>query len=99
MTVRQPDPDASPLVTVTLPGPLLRLFPGAPSMVELRAFDVRDALSELDRRWPGMGDRLSDTSPAIRRHLNVFVDGRRAQLDTRLEPGSEVFIVTAMSGG
>lgn len=43
-------------------------------------------LDALDARWPGMRDRLCDSTPAIRRHLNVFVDGRRARLDTPLPP-------------
>jgi molybdopterin converting factor small subunit len=34
-----------------------------------------------------------------RRLTNVFVDGRRAVLDTRLAPGAEVFVLTAISGG
>jgi sulfur-carrier protein len=53
----------------------------------------------LDRLWPGMRDRICDTRPAIRRHMNVFVDGERASLGTRLAPGTEVFVLTAISGG
>lgn len=92
---RRPQPE----VSVILPGPMLRLFPTAPSAVRIRAGSVRELLDELDARWPGMRDRLSDTSPAVRRHLNVFVDGQRATLETELAEGSEVFVVTAMSGG
>ena len=46
-----------------------------------------------------MGDRIVDSTPAIRRHMNVFVDGERAALDTPLTPGAEVFVLTAISGG
>jgi molybdopterin converting factor small subunit len=60
---------------------------------------VDEMMDALDARWPGMRDRLCDSTPAIRRHINVFVDGRRASLDTRLAPGTDVFIVTAISGG
>jgi hypothetical protein len=56
-------------------------------------------IDELDRRWPGMKDRLCDSSPAIRKHLNIFVEGRRAKLDTPLKPDVQVTILTAMSGG
>jgi molybdopterin converting factor small subunit len=31
--------------------------------------------------------------------MNVFVDGEKATLETRLAPGTEVFILTAISGG
>jgi hypothetical protein len=56
-------------------------------------------IDELDRRWPGMGACIRDTTPAVRRHINVFVGGRRAALDTKLAPGADVFILTAISGG
>jgi hypothetical protein len=61
-----------------------------------RALDPIDA---LDARWPGMRDRLCDSRPAIRRHINIFIGGRRATLATRLAPGTDVFILTAISGG
>jgi molybdopterin converting factor small subunit len=35
----------------------------------------------------------------VRRHINVFVDGRHASLETRLPAGTQVYILTAMSGG
>ena len=90
---------AAPPVVVTLPANLVRLFPGALRQVELPASTVRDVIDALDARWPGMGDRLCDSRPAIRRHINVFVEGRRATLETRLPPGAEVTVLTAISGG
>jgi hypothetical protein len=46
-----------------------------------------------------MRDRLCDSRPAIRRHINIFVEGRRATLETRLSPDAEVTVLTAISGG
>jgi molybdopterin converting factor small subunit len=46
-----------------------------------------------------MRDRLCDSRPAIRKHINIFVDGTSAELESPLPPGAEVFILTAMSGG
>jgi sulfur-carrier protein len=86
-------------VTVTLPANLVRLFPGAARAVELPARTVGELIDGLDARWPGMRDRLCDSRPAIRRHINVFVAGRRATLDTPLAPGAEVTVLTAISGG
>lgn len=88
-----------PSVAVRLPAALVRLFPGAAPRLELPAATVRDLIDGLDARWPGMRDRLCDSRPAIRRHINVFVEGRRATLDTRLAPGTEVTVLTAISGG
>jgi molybdopterin synthase sulfur carrier subunit len=90
---------ASAPVVVTLPANLVRLFPGAVRRVELPASTVYKMIDALDARWPGMRDRLCDSRPAIRRHINVFVEGRRATLDTHLSPGTEVTVLTAISGG
>jgi molybdopterin converting factor small subunit len=67
--------------------------------VELFVESVDELIDALDARWPGMRDRLCDSTPAIRRHINVFVEGKRASLETRLAAGADVFIVTAISGG
>jgi molybdopterin converting factor small subunit len=86
-------------VTVVLTAGLTRLFPGSIARLELSAGTVAEMLDELDRRWPGMRDRIRDSTPAIRRHMSVFVDGQRARLETPLTPGGTVYILTAMSGG
>ena len=56
-------------------------------------------LDRLDERWPGMRDRLADSRPAVRRHINIFLDGERVKLETPIPPGSQVFVLTAISGG
>ena len=86
-------------VVVTLPLALVRLFPRCARRVELSVATVGEAIDALDSRWPGMRDRLCDSTPRIRRHINVFVAGERASLETRLAPGVEVMIMTAISGG
>lgn len=84
---------------VKLAGALVHLFPGAPRRLEISADSVAAMIDRLDADWPGMRDRICDSRPAIRRHMNVFVDGERATLETPLRPGAEVFILTAISGG
>lgn len=86
-------------VIVKLSPLLVDLFPGSSRRVELEACTVREIVEALEQRWPGMGDRICDSRPAIRKHINVFVDGSRAKLETALPPGAEVFILTAISGG
>ena len=98
MSEKGVSPEA-PVVDVTLPPALLRLFPEAEPRLELRAACVREVIDALEVRWPGMRDRLIDTTPSIRKHMNVFVDGRRSALETPLQPGARVFIITAITGG
>jgi sulfur-carrier protein len=86
-------------VVVFLPSALTGLFADSERRVEVEAATMSEVMDALDRRWPGMRDRLCDSRPAIRRHINVFVDGERATLATVLKPGAEVYVLTAISGG
>ena len=106
MQRKTPQPDTAEAATaeaatvsVVLPRALLALFPDAPRELEVEARTVGEMIAALDARWPGMRDRLCDTTPAVRRHINVFVDGRRARLDTPLRDGLKVYVLTAISGG
>jgi sulfur-carrier protein len=96
---RQDRPSTAATITVRLPGVLVDLFPGSRRSVEMAVATVDEMMDELDRLWPGMRDRLCDSTPAIRKHINVFIDGERARLETAIEPGAEVFVLTAISGG
>ncbi len=87
------------MAEVRLPGSLTALFPGTPRRLDVDGGTVRDLLASLDARVPGMGDRLLDAGPAIRRHIRVFVDGRQAELGTPVAPSSVVDVVPAVSGG
>lgn len=82
-----------------LPASLTDLFPGAPRRLTTDATTILAMVRELDQRWPGMYDRLCEAGPAIREHLNIFVDGQRADLPTPIPPGSVVRIIPAVSGG
>jgi molybdopterin converting factor small subunit len=86
-------------VQILLPSALVRLFPGAPRHLDVEAASVAQAILVLEARWPGMRDRICDSTPAIRRHLKVFVDGQPATLATELRPGCEMLVMTQMSGG
>ena len=88
-----------PQIAVVLAPALLQLFPHAEMRPTVEARTVDDMITALDARWPGMGDRLRDTSPAVRKHINIFCDGRRLALDAALAPGAQVFVLTAVSGG
>lgn len=90
-------PDNS--VTVVLSQALMNLFPDADREVTLVAGNVGEMIDALNRRWPGMRDRICDSHPAVRRHINVFVAGKRAGLDTPVAHGSRIYILTAISGG
>ena len=82
-----------------LPGTLTPLFAGLPRRLDVEAATVNDAISELERQWPGLRDRLCEPGPTLRTHIHVYVDRERATLATPLEPRSRVDVIAAISGG
>lgn len=87
------------MADVHLPGTLTPLFTDLPRHVEVDAATVGEAVEQLERRWPGLRDRLCEPGPLIRTHIHVYVDRTRATLDTPLEPRSRVEVIAAISGG
>jgi molybdopterin converting factor small subunit len=87
------------MAEIHLPSTLPPLFAGLPRHLELDAPTVASLLDELDGRWPGLRDRLCEPGPTLRRHIHVYVDRERAQLDTALDARSRVDVITAISGG
>jgi sulfur-carrier protein len=82
-----------------LPSTLTPLFADLPRRMDVDAATVADAIDDLDRRWPGLRDRLCEPGPSLRTHIHVYVDRERATLDTPLEDRSRVDVIAAISGG
>jgi molybdopterin converting factor small subunit len=91
-------------VTFHIPG-ALREFTGGRSQVEIDDSPavVGDALSALWVACPGVRDRMATEQGHIREHINVFVGDENIRytggLATPVPPGSEIWIVPAVSGG
>jgi molybdopterin converting factor small subunit len=84
---------------VHLPRSLAALFPGVERRVAARGATVLEVVRDVDRQVPGLANRILDAGPVIRTHLNVFVDGERASVDTPVRPGAQVHVIPAVSGG
>ena len=82
-----------------LPPTLPSLFEDLPRTVEVDGATVAEAIERLDGRWPGMRDRLCEPGPVLRRHINVYVDRERADLQTQIGRSSRVDVIAAISGG
>jgi hypothetical protein len=50
---------------IHLPSTLRPLFRDLPRRLDVEAATVADALAELDRRWPGLRDRLCEPGPRV----------------------------------
>jgi sulfur-carrier protein len=82
-----------------LPSTLTPLFAGLPRHVDVDAGTVAEAIDRLDRKWPGLRDRLCEPGPLLRGHIHVYVDRERATLETPIETRSRVDVIAAISGG
>ena len=87
------------MADVHLPATLPPLFRDLPRRIEVEAATVDEAIAHLDARWPGVRDRLCVPGPALRPHVNVYVDSERAGLETVLDAQSRVDVIAAISGG
>lgn len=89
-------------VAVRIPTPL-RALTGETDVVQGEGGTLAELVADLERRFPGMRDRLVDEDGEIRRFVNVFVDGEDVRfeqgLGTALREGAEVSIVPAVAGG
>jgi len=89
-------------VLVRIPTPLRR-HTGGTGEVYAEGKDVGAVVDELERKFPGLRDRLCDETGDFRRFINVYVnqeDVRFLQgLGSVLKDGDEVSIVPAIAGG
>jgi molybdopterin converting factor small subunit len=84
---------------IHLPRSLVALFPGSERRMPASGETVLDVIRDLDLRVPGVANRVLDAGPSIRTHLNVFVNGERAGLDSPVPSGADVHVIPAVSGG
>ena len=89
-------------VTVRIPTPLQRLTNGQ-GEVQAEGATVQAILADLERKFPGIKERLCDETGKLRRFVNVFVneeDIRFLQGDqTPIKAGDDVSIIPAIAGG
>ncbi|ULA64570.1 MAG: Molybdopterin synthase sulfur carrier subunit [Nitrospira sp.] len=86
-------------MTVHLPS-ALRSYSAQQSAIEINASTLADALTELDRRFPGIRFRIVTEQDTVRPHIRLFVNERQAfDLQTALRHDDELHIVCALSGG
>ena len=86
-------------MTVVVPAALWNYTKNV-SEIEVGGATVREAMVEMERRFPGIRHRVIDESDHIRTHIKFFVGAELAKtIDTPVREGQEVTIVCALSGG
>jgi sulfur-carrier protein len=88
-------------VTVRIPTPLRTLTGGADE-VKARGATVAAIIEDLEKRHPGVRDRLLDEK-GVRRFVNLYVGDEDIRflegLATELKGGEQISIVPAIAGG
>jgi molybdopterin synthase sulfur carrier subunit len=89
-------------VIVRIPTPLRAMTKGE-AEVHAEADTIGGVIDDLERRYPGLRDRIVEESGQIRRFVNIYVNQEDIRfLDgdkTALKQGDEVAIVPAIAGG
>ncbi|MRG98104.1 MoaD/ThiS family protein [Polyangium spumosum] len=88
-----------PLVRIPTP---LRTLTGSKDEVEATGATVAELIEDLEKRHPGIRDRLLDEK-GVRRFVNIFVGDEDIRflegLKTELKATDQISIVPAIAGG
>ena len=88
-------------VTIRIPTPL-RTLTGGEDHVNADGATVGQVIENLEKRHPGIRDRLLDDK-GVRRFVNIYVGDEDIRfldgLETKLKEGEEISIVPAIAGG
>ena len=72
-------------------------------LIQVSATTVGAAIAELQGRYPGIQERLTDDAGAVRRFVNVYVNEEDIRFlqnqETALKDGDEISIIPAIAGG
>ncbi len=89
-------------VKVRIPTPLQKLTNNQ-SDVQCEAKNINEMLAELERKHPGIKERLCDADGKLRRFVNVYVNEEDIRFlqnqDTVLKDNDDISIIPAIAGG
>ena len=81
---------------------ILRTYTGGEKTVTAEGATLADLISDLDAKYPGLADRVTDDA-GLRRFVNVYLNDEDVRfldgLQTALSDGDSVTILPAVAGG
>lgn len=90
------------MATVRLPGSLKQWASGQ-RQVQVAAGSVGEAIQDLCRQYPAIGERVLDETGEPRRFVNIFVNGEDIRFlqgtQTPVSDGDELILAPAVAGG
>ena len=89
-------------VKVRIPTPLQKLTANQ-SEVQCEASSIDAMLAELEKKHPGIKERICDSEGKLRRFVNIYVNEEDIRFlqgqDTPLKSGDDISIIPAIAGG
>ena len=88
------------LIKVVLTANLQKYYPERE--FEIQARTVLEILAQMDRKRPGFSSYILEDNKAVRKHVNIFLNGdllEKTKTGTAVKPGDTVHIMQALSGG
>ena len=90
------------MATVRFTYALKRFFPTLGDL-DIQEDTLPAVIDAVEKDFPGLKKYVLDEQGALRKHVNIFIDGElirdRQQLTDAFQPDSEVYIMQALSGG
>ena len=87
---------------VRIPAPLRKLTKDQ-AVVETSGGTIEEVLSNLEKKYPGIRERICDETGQIRRFINIFLNGEDIRFKegakTKVSGEAEISIIPAIAGG
>ena len=88
-------------VAVSIPT-ILRSYTGNARSVECSGDSLKHLITNLDDKFPGLGDRLLENGQ-LRRFVNIYINDEDVRfmgsLDAKITDGDAVTVLPAVAGG
>jgi len=89
-------------IRVRVPTPLQKLT-GNQGEIAAQGRSVKEVLADLEKRYPGVRERLYDDKGVLRRFINLYLNSEDIRFlkgeTTPVKEGDEISIVPAIAGG
>jgi len=89
-------------IQVSIPTPLRNLTENQDT-VDIDGTTVGELIDNLEKKFPGIGERLLDAQGNVRRFVNIYVNGEDIRFlqdkATPVKASDEISIVPAIAGG
>ncbi len=87
---------------VRVPAPLRKLTKDQ-AVVDTKGATIEEVLSDLEKNYPGIKERICDETGQVRRFINIFLNGEdirfKEGIKTKVADAAEVSIIPAIAGG